>query len=285
MRRWSVLLLAASLLASPVAAAAPAGRTAAPAAPATGKPDTAKERQWAREIEPLIFQGRAEWLKTASGTKFFAIYTPARGPVVRGGVILLHGMGANPDWADVIHPLRVGLADRGWATLSLQMPVLPNGAGPKDYIPLFPDVPARVQAGLAFLKAQKIAPVMLVGHSLGAAMGIWFLAHTPNSGIRAFVAIGMPGSSDPKSPLDTAAALAKVRIPVLDLYGSRDFATVLSALPRRAAAARAAGDRNYQQVEIDGAGHFFRDMNGPLVTRVSTWLYRFGLKGPAPGGP
>ncbi len=262
MRPWIALVLCLLFLA-PVPA------------PAAGKSDTAKELRWAKEIEPLIFQGRAQWLKTKGGEKFFAIYTPARGPTVYGGVILLHGMGANPDWADVIRPLRTGLADQGWVTLSLQMPVLPNSATPKDYVPLFPDVPPRIEAGIAFLRTQRIAPIMLVGHSLGAAMGAYFLAHTPRSGIRVFVGIGMSGGPAPKSPLDTAASLGKIHLPVLDLYGSRDFRAVLSGAPRRAAAARAAGKHGYEQVEIDGAGHFFRDMDGPLITRVSGWLHKY----------
>ncbi|HEB81028.1 MAG TPA: DUF3530 family protein, partial [Chromatiales bacterium] len=159
--------------------------------------------------------------------------------------------------------------------LSLQMPVLPNSATPKDYIPLFPDVPPRIEAGIAFLRTKRIAPIMLVGHSLGAAMGAYFLARTPHSGVRAFVGIGMSGNPAPKSPLDTAASLGKIHIPVLDLYGSRDFKAVLSGLPRRAAAARAVGDHGYEQVEIDGAGHFFRDLDGPLIIRVSGWLRKY----------
>ena len=262
MRPWIALVLCLLFLApAPV--------------PAAGKSDTAKEQRWAKEIEPLIFQGRAEWLKTKGGEKFFAIYTPARGPTVYGGVILLHGMGVNPDWVDVIHPLRTGLADKGWATLSLQMPVLPNSATPKDYIPLFPDVPPRIEAGIAFLRTKRIAPIMLVGHSLGAAMGAYFLARTPHSGVRAFVGIGMSGSPAPKSPLDTAASLGKIHIPVLDLYGSRDFKAVLSGVPHRAAVARAAGNHGYEQVEVGGAGHFFRDLDGPLIIRVSGWLRKY----------
>lgn len=263
MRRWIVPVLTMVLL-MPTAL------------PAAGKYDAAREHRLAAEIEPLILQGSGEWLKSKGGVKFFAIYTPPSGPVVHGGVILLHGMGANPDWSDVIRPLRTGLADRGWATLSLQMPLLASDATAKDYVPLFPDVPPRIEAGIAFLRARHIAPIMLVGYSLGAAMGAWFLAHTPHSGIRAFVGIGMSGNPDPKSPLDTAASLGSIHIPVLDLYGSQDFRSVLSALPARAAAARAAGNHAYRQVGIDGAGHSFSDLDGPLIRKVSTWLWQYG---------
>ena len=44
-------------------------------------------------------------------------------------MIILHGRGYHPDWAEVANPLRVGLAE-GWNTLSLKMPVLDvYGAG------------------------------------------------------------------------------------------------------------------------------------------------------------
>ncbi|HQU16115.1 MAG: hypothetical protein B7Z66_08825 [Chromatiales bacterium 21-64-14] len=243
--------------------------------PATGA-DTAREQHWAQELQATLLTGHAESLKTASGTSFFAIYTvPTGGLRVYGGVILLHRMGANPDWADVVRPLRIGLAGEGWATLSLQMPVLSADAAPKDYGALFPDVPPRIEAGIQFLKSKGIKPIMLVGDHMGAAMGAYFLAHNANSGIRAFVGIGMPSDPDPKSPLDTATALKQIHIPVLDLYGSGDFDDVLEGVPQRAAAARAAGNHAFAQVQIYGAGPDFRDLDSALLIRVQGWLRKY----------
>lgn len=251
---------------------------------ATGA-DTAREQRWAQELQATLSTGHAESLKTTGGSSFFAIYTEPAGPRTYGGVILLHRMGANPDWADVVGPLRTGLAGKGWATLSLQMPVLSADAPPKAYGVLFPDVPPRIEAGIQFLKSKGIKPIMLVGDHMGAAMGAYFLAHNTNSGIQAFVGIGMPSDPDPKSPLDTATALKQIHIPVLDLYGSRDFDDVLEGVPQRAAAARAAGNRAFVQAQIDGAGPDFRDLDSTLLIRVQGWLRKYSRGSGPPAAP
>ncbi len=47
-----------------------------------------------------------------------------RGRTGNAGVLINHGRGFHPDWVDTVQPLRVGLVDYGWNTLSIQMPVL-----------------------------------------------------------------------------------------------------------------------------------------------------------------
>ena len=43
----------------------------------------------------------------AGSREFVALYRPHTTPEVEGAVILVHAMGAHPDWPDVIYPLRV----------------------------------------------------------------------------------------------------------------------------------------------------------------------------------
>ncbi len=232
--------------------------------------DAAKETRWAEQIVDALIVGEAEWLE-ADGTKFLAIYAEETTGTPKGGVILLHGIGAHPDWPDVIHPLRVALPDVGWSTLSLQMPILPNEADAKDYAPLFDEVAPRLEAGIAFLKGQGIEDIALVAHSLGAAMGSYYLTTHPDSGIRAFVGIGMNESrQDPR--MDNATSLKGITIPVLDAYGSRDLDGVLRSAKRRAVAARKAGNTAYAQREIAGADHFFNGLDADIVRGVRGWL-------------
>ena len=89
--------------------------------------DTAKEKRWADQIVDTLMEGEAVWLQ-AGQTKFLGIYTESATKPAKGAVIVLHGIGAHPDWTDVVHPLRVGLTEHGWTTLSLQMPILANEA-------------------------------------------------------------------------------------------------------------------------------------------------------------
>ncbi|MFN2309295.1 MAG: alpha/beta fold hydrolase [Gammaproteobacteria bacterium] len=237
--------------------------------PGAASPDTAKEQRWADQIVGSLLVGTPEWLE-ADSHKFLAIFTEEQSGTPKGGVILLHGIGVHPDWPDVIHPLRSELPEHGWATLSIQLPVLPNEAEFDDYLPLIQAAAPRIRAALAFLKSKDIRPVVLAGHSLGAVMGSAALAEGDGLELAGFVAIGMGQGRDPR--VDTTAQLAKLRVPVFDLYGSRDLDAVRATIPVRAAAARRAGLKHYRQTEVVGADHFFVGQEEELVRRVRGWL-------------
>lgn len=243
--------------------------------------DTEKEQRWADQIVDALIDGSAEWLE-AGGQKFLAIYTEDQTGEPKGGAIILHGIGVHPNWNEVIYPLRTELPNHGWATLSIQMPILPNEAEVKDYIPLIKEAAPRIQAAIAFLKSKNIQPVVIIAHSLGATMASATLAEQGDLGLKGFVAIGMSGSDlDPQ--LDTTTQLAKLKLPILDLYGSRDLDTVLKAVQPRAAAMRKAGHEHYRQVEVEGADHFFVGLEDELVRRVYGWLEQ--LSKSEPGEP
>ena len=235
--------LAAALLLAPVFAFAQA--------------DYARERRWAEEVVPAIVVGDPVWLTLASGRSFLAIY--ARDRAARHGVVVVHGSGVHPDWG-LINILRSRLAEQGYATLAVQMPVLAADARPADYAATFPEAAQRLAAAVEYLRGKGFQPAAIVSHSMGARMSDYFLSVTADPGIAAWVAIGLPGDfSDP----------GKLRLPVLDLYGANDLAAVRDNAPRRAAAL--ARLRGSAQVEVDGADHFFDGHESDLVQ----WTRRF----------
>jgi pimeloyl-ACP methyl ester carboxylesterase len=153
------------------------------------------------------------------------------------------------------------------------MPVAGPDADNWIYEQLIPEAPPRIAAAVAFLKERQIENIVLVGHSLGARMGVQFLAAGTPDEVTAFVAIGMmlePAGSESK----TGEALASIKIPVLDIYGSRDLDSVRNSVRQRASAARKAENSNYRQVSIAGADHFFNGLEGTLVSRVGAWITR-----------
>lgn len=232
--------------------------------------DTEKEKRWADQVVDSLLVGEAEWLE-ADGQKFLAIFTEDQTGAPKGGAIILHGIGVHPNWADVIYPLRTELPDYGWATLSIQLPILPNEAEVKDYIPIMKEAAPRIRAAQAFLKSKDIQPVVIIAHSLGAAMATASLAEGGTADLAGLVVIGMSGSDlDPQ--LDTTAHIAKLKLPILDLYGSRDLETVLGATQARKAAARKADNTDYRQTEVEGADHFFVGLEDELVRIVRSWL-------------
>lgn len=229
--------------------------------------DIAKEKRWAEQTVDSIMDGEASWLM-AGKHKFLAIYTESSEPSDKA-VIIMHGIGVHPNWPQVVLPLRVGLTEHGWNTISIQMPILPNDAEHNAYAPLFDEVPARVDAAIAFLKQKGSRSIYLVGHSLGSAMGAYYLSSHPGD-IRGFVAIGMQvNEHDPR--MNTSLTLSKIQIPSLDLYGTKDLPEVMKSVDKRKAAAASAGNKDYQQKMIEG-DHFFEGHEQALTDTVAEWL-------------
>ncbi len=240
--------------------------------PAASASDLAREARIAAEISDAVLDGETTRLR-AGEVEFLAIHTEPQAAAPLGGVILLHGRGAHPDWNEVIHPLRVGLAAAGWHTLSIQLPIAAADAPTEAYTALIPEAAPRIAAAVTFFQERKIRPVAIVAHSLGARMAAAYLAGAADAPVAAFVAVGLP--ADPKEPeAGTLGALAKIRTPTLDLYGSRDLDSVLGSAGQRQQAAKRAGNPVYERVEVPGADHFFRGLDDALVSRVGAWLHR-----------
>lgn len=230
--------------------------------------DLAKEKRWADQIVDAILDGDAVWLNDGSN-EFLGIYTEADDDQ-KHGVIVMHGTGIHPDWQQVVQPLRVGLVEHGWHTLSIQMPILPNEAEYHEYAPLYDEVPPRIDAALAYLREQGIEKIVLIGHSQGATMAAYYLS-TSKQPVDGFVAIGMGAlADDPR--MDSINALTKIKIAVLDLYGAEDLEGVMNSITARADAAKQAGNTDFTQIEVPESNHFFDDREDALVETVADWL-------------
>ena len=235
--------------------------------------DNSKEQRWADQVTDFLLDGEAEWLE-ADGKKFLSIYTPAITDTTTGAVILLHGRGAHPDWPQVIQPLRSQLPGKGWATLSLQMPVLANDAYDRDYVPLFHEVPQRIKAAVDFLSQKNINNIVLMGHSLGATMASDYLARYSDERIKAFVGIGMKAMKQPVEyrVLDNTVSLQKINLPVLDIYGSKTIEEILYSADRRAHVIKRIGHAQSRQIKLEGTGHFFQGHEDKLLDNIVLWI-------------
>jgi len=220
--------------------------------------DYAREKRWAEEITPAILVGDPVYLALKSGRKFLAIYAPNAGAIA--GVIVVHGIGVHPDWGPV-NPVRSQLSEQGYATLSVQMPVLTAEERGDKYAPLFPEAAERLAVAVEFLRGKGLKKVAIVSHSFGSRMTNYFLNHAGGTRIDAWVSIGLAGEfADP----------ATFRAPVLDLYGEKDHPAVIEDAAKRAAAIR--GVRGSGQLQVAGADHFFAGMENELVRRVKQFL-------------
>jgi len=238
---------------------------------AAEKPDYAREARMAEQIVDDIFDGEPLWLQ-ANGREFLSIYTPNEDQP-KGSVIILHGRGIHPDWPDVAGPLRTGLVDAGWSTLSLQMPVLQRGKTYYDYLPLLKYSHQRIEAAITFIGEQSELPVILIAHSCGAHMANDWLNTVGDTSIDGYVILGA-GATDYRQEIQTGFPFASMRVPILDLYGENEFPRPLEMLPERLALIEQGGNPQSAQQRLANADHYFSEAGEPLTEAVAAWLER-----------
>lgn len=223
--------------------------------------DYEREKRWAAEVAPNLVVGDAVRLKLPGGRDFLGIYTEAK--PARGAVLLVHAMGVHPDHG-VIGALRVSLADAGYATLSIQMPVLKADARADDYLPaLFPEALWRIRAGGRWLEERGSLRSFLLCHSMGCRMANAYYEETADAPFAAWVVLGIT------SPF---GRLGNVKVPVFDVFGEMDFPAVLRDDWRRRLALNAIpGSR---QEMIAGADHYYTGREGELAAVVRDFLAR-----------
>lgn len=181
---------------------------------AAAQTDVAREARWRSEVEPGIVVGDAVTLVAESDQRreFFAIFTD--GKAKDTAIVLVHGVGVHPDFG-LIGKLRVLLADGGYPTLSIQMPVRPKETTDgNEYVGTFPDSTARIASAAVWLKQKGYRRVVLVSHSMGAWMSNVYFQRTASSPYSAWIILGVTGRILP---------LGQTSVPVLDVYGENDL--------------------------------------------------------------
>ena len=227
--------------------------------------DYEREKRWAAEVVPGLVVGDAVQIKTGraenAGREFLGIYTEAKNP--KAALVLVHGVGVHPDHG-VIGALRTRLADMGYTTLSIQMPVQAKEAGVDDYYPkVFPDAADRMARAAEWLRAKGQTKLVLVSHSMGAWMANEYLdaqhAQTP---YLAWVVMGLTGGY--------SWTMRRYQLPVLDVYGENDLVPVLKAEGRRKGALHTSNGS--RQVRIAGADHHYEKREAELAAAIDAFV-------------
>jgi len=218
--------------------------------------DYPREQKWADEILPSVLTGDPVYLEQANGHKFLGLYTPATD--AKAGLVVVHGIGVHPDWG-LISNLRQALPEHGYATLSVQMPILAADAKSEQYPPTFDEAAERLAKAVAFLHEKGYAKVAIVSHSLGCRMSYHYLSRQPAAPVAAWVALSSP----------EPGALAGLTLPVLDLYGSDDLPQVLKQAAQRG---KGLTQKGSSQKVLTGADHFFNGKDSELLETVKGFL-------------
>lgn len=228
--------------------------------------DFEREARWRAEVVPGLVAGDAVDIPGPGGRAFLGLLTLAgttADPAKATLLVIVHGVGVHPDHG-IIGKLRMDLADQGFATLAIQMPVLASEAPPDHYEPLFANAAERIASAAAWARSQGYQDLVLVSHSLGSRMSNAYFDGTTSPGFRAWVALGLG------APYSSRFAQAP-RIPVLDVYGERDLDPVLKSAPARERVASASGGR---QQRIAGTDHFYAGQEAELVSLIADYARR-----------
>jgi len=236
-------------------AAAPLCAVAMPA-PAQ---DYEREARWRAEVAPSIVVGDAVDLRTADGRTFLGLYVDS--PGATRALLIVHGIGVHPDHG-IVGTLRMALADRGFATLSIQMPVLAADASPEAYARLFPLASERIGVAAAWLNARGHRDLVLVSHSMGSRIANAYFDSAGKSAFGGWAALGL-GDEYSRHFADTKP------VPVLDVQGDADLPPVLktAAARRRVAESTASG----RQLTIAGADHFYTGRHAELIAAIAAF--------------
>jgi pimeloyl-ACP methyl ester carboxylesterase len=221
--------------------------------------DYEKEKRWADDILPTLMVGDAVWLQQKSGHKFLSLFIDKK-ENSKGAVIIAHGRGWSPDF-ELYGTLRTRLAEEGYTTLSIQLPVLQSTAILGLYVPLYPDARERFQLAVDFLKAKGHRNIGIVSHSLGATMANQYLIRTDDTSVKAWVFIGI---------LQGLTEMFRIRIPSLDVYGGNDWTVITQTAPERAALLKDLPGST--QVMVPEATHFFERREEELVKVITGFL-------------
>ena len=222
--------------------------------------DWDREARWAKQIVPAVLVGEVVWLQQRTEDhKFLALYTEAEKP--RGALIIAHGRGWSPDF-ELYGVIRVKLAEAGYTTLSIQLPVLGGGAKVGDYLPTYPDAADRFEVATDFLLAKGFKNIAIVSHSLGATMANQYLINARKAtNIKAWAFVGI---------INGLEEMFRIKIPVLDIYGGKDWEiTMVGSAERLKQIVKNPGSK---QVVVPDALHFFEGREDDLVREVVTWL-------------
>nr|WP_305910144.1 DUF3530 family protein [Methylomarinum sp. Ch1-1]MDP4519568.1 DUF3530 family protein [Methylomarinum sp. Ch1-1] len=216
-------------------------------------------------------KGEVVWLQ-AQQRPFLAIHTESVDIDTRGAAIILHDRAAYPDQQVVVHALRTILPEHRWSTLALQMPIREMGASAQDYYPLFPEAKARIEAAVDFLDKTEVGNIVVVGYGMGALMGLYSIDKNLDNTLGGLVTISLPVSEGTDRRPQFLARLAKIRLPLLDIYAEHDLPAVVNGARKRQLAANK--NPAYRQDEISATDHLYRHNEALLVKRVYSWLSR-----------
>ncbi|MDJ0740217.1 MAG: DUF3530 family protein [Gammaproteobacteria bacterium] len=218
--------------------------------------------------DPVQLDGDAVRL-SAGDQSFVAIHRAHTTRSAIGAVVLLHDPATHADSLEVVRPLRLGLPDAGWDTLSLQLPPADATADTSAWLDRSDAIGARVDAALDWLAQRQQRNQVLLALGASGPLALRYAATRADAALQGLVLISAPSAFAATAERD---ALASLQRPLLDIFAERDRAAVRDGAAGRLRAARDAGLGAYRQRVVSGASMGFRGSEGQLLADVRAWL-------------
>ena len=234
--------------------------------------DSDREALIAYRLSEELQSGELVWLKSPGGQSVAAVFTSA-GPYLRPtAVILLHGMGAHPDWPVIISPLRKHLAKEHWSSLSIQLPVLANDQPVADYGRTLKESSRRIRMGVEYLIKRNYRDIVLIGYGFGAMSALEYIVNRDRQHIAAFAGISMLARKFLEPRVDMLAYLERAELPILDIYGSDDMNFVVKTADDRRLYASKTTTKYITQRMVEGADHYYTGHEQTVFGLITKWL-------------
>ncbi len=222
----------------------------------------------ARRVAATPGAGEVLWLDGA-GEETLALYSAERATPALGAVLLLHGLGRNADWPGPIASLRRRLPDAGWQTLSVQLPAPDVAAPPEVQTEIVDAALERIGAGYRFLLERGASVVAIVGHRWGVGPAALFLGDGARENVSALVAIAPTHPAPGPDPMQVAAIVGALDLPVLEIVIAGRQAPPRAARPPEAPAR--------DRIEIVSAEPGLGDAGDAVFKRLRPWLARHAV--------
>jgi predicted alpha/beta-hydrolase family hydrolase len=152
--------------------------------------DYEREKRWAAEVVPNLVVGDAVPFEVAFGSRVSGSFH--RETAGKTAIVLVHGLGVHPDHG-VVGSLRSLLADLGYTTLSIQMPVQRAEAAADAYPRSVSRSGGTHRGGAGWLAAKGYRRPVLLSHSMGSRMADAYFARGRATPFSAWVSLGMLG--------------------------------------------------------------------------------------------
>jgi triacylglycerol esterase/lipase EstA (alpha/beta hydrolase family) len=222
--------------------------------PIAAAQDYEREARFAEQIESQLVVGDSVKIINSNGKPFLGLFTAGQGMMSGDkkpqAILLLHGVGTHPD-SGIIAQLRAELAEQGFTTLAIQLPVQAKEAKLEDYYPkVFGDAKSRITAAIQWLGAKGYQRPVLLSHSMGSWMANEYLDenHSKNT-LSAWVCMSLTGSY--------SWGMRGYKMPILDVYAEFDVPAAVSAAWRRKTALGSEGSAQFlvKTAQADYSGH------------------------------